>query len=91
MKSSWRGFGSQKPFQGSSKLHEHEVLFQFAILDESSGLLLGRVDRANMLGVLKSLSFSLMGYAVKNRVIVLVNRHISILWGEEAQIRVAQC
>jgi hypothetical protein len=41
-----------------------------------------------MLGVLKSLPFSLMGHAVKNRVIVLINRHIYSL---KARIRTWSC
>jgi hypothetical protein len=60
------------------KFHEHEVLFQFAILHESPCLLCSRINRIGMLGVLKSLPFNFLGYAIEKPVGVL-NRHISIL------------
>ena len=90
MESSWGDFGCPKPFQGSCKFHEHEVLFQFSVFYERSSFPLCRVNPIDMLGVLNALPFSLLGYAVENSAIfffaVLNNRHMSILIGTWAPL-----
>ena len=73
--------------QGSRKLHEHEVLFQFSILHKSLDLLRGRANCIDMLRMLKFLSFSFLPNAVEHHLSVIIHVHIPILPGVGARIR----
>ena len=83
MAGAWSDLSTPQPFQSLCEFDEHEILFQFSVLDQGSSLLLGRSNRVYVIGMPPALFFGFPGYAVEDRFspffTSLNNRHLSIL------------